>query len=658
MIRKNYLFVAFASLVLATSCSQDVENGGAISCSPISFHSSVGKTSSRAVETTTANLKQFRVSAFQTGQDNYMSNVSYTGSGSNWSTDAGTFYWPVSGDLNFYCYAPDEPGKAGSFAINSSTQKLTGFIPNETAAAQKDFIYAKAIGSLAANATSGLDINFQHALSEVSVKAKNDNKAYSVEVTGVKLGNIVSKGDFTFPSVNGTTAAWSLGTDKATYTTTWTTANKLSSTVSDLDAANTPFMLIPQQLAENSKAASGSYIALKVKVTMKGGMVVHNDWAYVALSTKWEMGKHYVYTLDFTNGAGQDENGNQIISGTGIKLNISTHLWEDYKVKMNFMGTSKANSITVDPTDDSHYYGIDISRANTFWSNSDVGNADNVIGDNTEWTAEVIWQDIASRAINFCDASGNTVSGDSYNGKGLQNLYIKTVGGKKGNVIVGIKKKGAGSDAYLWSWHIWLTDEPQLVSGFMDRNLGATSAKPSDGSKTYGLYYQWGRKDPLIGNTTIYNQNGQIIQTGGINNNSISLALFVNNPQIMFIKPYDYDNDNWNDITDSDGKTFFDPCPDGWRLPYLWEFSDFSNATFTWDDTYKGRTYNGNFFPAAGYRSYDDGNVSSVGSNGNYWSSIGTYDTNAYSYTFKRDFNNTSFTYYIQTAASIRCIKE
>ena len=28
MIRKNYLFLAFASMVLATSCSQDVENGG------------------------------------------------------------------------------------------------------------------------------------------------------------------------------------------------------------------------------------------------------------------------------------------------------------------------------------------------------------------------------------------------------------------------------------------------------------------------------------------------------------------------------------------------------------------------------------------------------------------------------------------------------
>ena len=60
---------------------------------------------------------------------------------------------------------------------------------------------------------------------------------------------------------------------------------------------------------------------------MQGGKVVRDDWAYVALNTKWEMGKHYVYTLDFSNGAGQDENGNTILSGTGIKLNVTVQAW-------------------------------------------------------------------------------------------------------------------------------------------------------------------------------------------------------------------------------------------------------------------------------------------------------------------------------------------
>lgn len=36
----------------------------------------------------------------------------------------------------------------------------------------------------------------------------------------------------------------------------------------------------------------------------------------------------------------------------------------------------------------------------------------------------------------------------------------------------------------------------------MDRNLGAVSADKNDGWKTYGLYYQMGRKDPFIGAKT------------------------------------------------------------------------------------------------------------------------------------------------------------
>ena len=66
----------------------------------------------------------------------------------------------------------------------------------------------------------------------------------------------------------------------------------------------------------------------------------------------------------------------------------------------------------------------------------------------------------------------------------------------------------------LWSWHIWFTDKPSdLITGnytLMDRFLGATSAPQTGGSSisfanekermsTYGFYYQWGRKDPIMG---------------------------------------------------------------------------------------------------------------------------------------------------------------
>lgn len=76
---------------------------------------------------------------------------------------------------------------------------------------------------------------------------------------------------------------------------------------------------------------------------------------------------------------------------------------------------------------------------------------------------------------------------------------------EEGNMIL------AGRDArenIIWSWHIWLTDEPEIHNSLdyavMDRFLGATeapkvSAVPANVLPTYGLYYQWGRKDPFPG---------------------------------------------------------------------------------------------------------------------------------------------------------------
>ena len=262
-----------------------------------------------------------------------MDKVLYSNKGGAWTTDAGKFFWPVEGDLHFYAYAPDDPGAAdapGTYEITSSSQKLANFSPCASAAEQKDFVYAYAKGNLTDNGTSGVNVDFKHALTEVSIAAKNDNSAYTVEVTGVKLGNIKSKGTFTFPAVNNATpASWDLsGSGVANYETTWATANKLGKTVSSLDASNVAFMLLPQQLATNTKASAGNYIALKVKITMQGGKVLHNDWAYIGIDTNWEMGKHYTYTLDFTSGAGQDETGKMIISSKDIKVIPTVTDWD------------------------------------------------------------------------------------------------------------------------------------------------------------------------------------------------------------------------------------------------------------------------------------------------------------------------------------------
>ena len=80
------------------------------------------------------------------------------------------------------------------------------------------------------------------------------------------------------------------------------------------------------------------------------------------------------------------------------------------------------------------------------------------------------------------------------------NVWFST-GTEPGNAVIAVCNAGG---EILWSWHIWVsadeiadkTDDNGLV--WMDRNLGALSAVPSEAQNTRGLFYQWGRKDPFL----------------------------------------------------------------------------------------------------------------------------------------------------------------
>ena len=335
MKKKGLFVMAAASLFAVTSCSVDeVVGGNVLSNNEINPTASMGEVATKAVETKITNLGEFKVNAFQAGEANYMNNVEYTTSdnGSSWTTAAGKFFWPVEGDLHLYGYAPAAPGKNGTFQIDKDAQTLTDFVPFETAAAQQDFVYAKSTGNNATNGTTGVELNFQHALTEISVAAKNSNTAYTVKVTGVKLGNVKTKGTFTFPSIANSAASWTLSdatADVGSYEITWSNASVLTSSVSTLDEANVAFMLLPQQLEKSEKASEKAYLALKVNITMQGGKIIHDGWAYIGLNTNWEMGKHYTYTLDFSDGAGQDETGKQLISGKEMVLNVKVSPWNE-----------------------------------------------------------------------------------------------------------------------------------------------------------------------------------------------------------------------------------------------------------------------------------------------------------------------------------------
>ena len=261
---------------------------------------------------------------------------------------------------------------------------------------------------------------------------------------------------------------------------------------------------------------------------------------------------------------------------------------------------------------------------------------------------------------------------------------------KEGNAVIAAKD---ANGKILWSWHIWLTDQPSgqeyynNAGTMMDRNLGATSAKPGDAG-ALGLLYQWGRKDPFLGSSSISLSTlaeSTITWPSAVSSDSSNgtIAYAVANPT-AFIKhnSIDYDwyytgpsfTDNTRWTTSETSKSIYDPCPAGWRVPDggdngVWSKALGSSSSFNQGPQFnsgnRSMNFSGKFgpgqtiwYPASGYRDCKDGSLSYVGYEGRYWSaspfSVFAYylcfDCNGYVYP--------SNYYNRADARTVRCIQE
>ena len=148
-----------------------------------------------------------------------------------------------------------------------------------------------------------------------------------------------------------------------------------------------------------------------------------------------------------------------------------------------------------------------------------------------------------------------------------------------GNAVVAAKD---ADGKILWSWHIWVPATEIVTASFggimgndlMDRNLGAlVAAEATDAPvdpRSYGMVYQWGRKDPFVASgvalantlATVAGAQDEVAPA------QITLEESIANPRLLghtnngdwLLVP---DNEMWSD-TD---KTRYDPCPPGYRVP-------------------------------------------------------------------------------------------
>lgn len=259
-------------------------------------------------------------------------------------------------------------------------------------------------------------------------------------------------------------------------------------------------------------------------------------------------------------------------------------------------------------------------------------------------------------------------------------------------------------DNILWSWHIWVTptDPREEVDTYADgsqamsRNLGALSSYFDTDADTiyctYGLMYQWGRKDPFVGgrdatssiNDVMYNAEGKGVNiTYTATSAETGTPAYASAHPLEFIKGtaesgYDWlfasrDNSLWGIA-----KTVNDPCPAGWRVApkSLWagftstgaastersEFNVTDDFYYGWKFDYSGAE--SSFYPAAGRRSFANGTIANTDSAGQigvgfYWSCQPSAEAGySAALSFTSSSVNPADSRQRANAFSVRCVRE
>ena len=173
-IMKRIALLMGLAVIALSSCTKDsvkeINTGHAID-----FRVSA---QTRASEITTGNLQTFYVTALNESGVTYFEDLAFIRSANDVFISTPSYFWPTTGSLSFYAYAPSANELNGTLEISSTTKTITDFSPAGTIADQKDFVVAKATGNKAAN-QAGVFLEFGHMLSQVEVHAKNLHDGYT-----------------------------------------------------------------------------------------------------------------------------------------------------------------------------------------------------------------------------------------------------------------------------------------------------------------------------------------------------------------------------------------------------------------------------------------------------------------------------------------------
>lgn len=345
---KKYFIIAASALVAMCACSKTEVNTIDAPDQEINFQVANYLSQTKADEVAFTG-DSFGVYAFydsdatnataEQGQT-FMANEKVVPSHPGWQVEGKTYYWPKSGNIDFFAYAPYAASGAW-VTYKNSDHTLAGSFTSTTG--EEDYLYS----SMAMNYTNndpkykvsptdqdgvkvsdGVPILFHHALAKLTVKfaaAQLDDKdgetdtdytRWEITVNTAEFKSVVKKGTLSMDlsSTEAGVQAWDLPTNKV-WTPSDVAADKvalnaanaqaLTLTATTQDGKLSEYTVLPQALAgmifhinytikayKNESTTPYSTETIDEKLPVAG-----TDGIFKAAGNNWEMNKKYTYTV-------------------------------------------------------------------------------------------------------------------------------------------------------------------------------------------------------------------------------------------------------------------------------------------------------------------------------------------------------------------------
>ena len=346
-------------------------------------------------------------------------------------------------------------------------------------------------------ANASLTVQLTRSVAKVSLNLTTPNAGDAFAVSAIKLMNVAKKLYYVESAATAPSAPAELTdyTSNNSNTITWYIPENKAGSNSLTDW---------KDRYEGNVPATATYILIEGSYTPKGGTARDVSYAiYLGAGNNpadFNVVRNTKYTVNATI-KGTNLNDGRVLVGKDLSA----------------AGTETANCYVVKTTDANKWYRFKATvrgngaqtAAQISYTGAEIPAGDKIAPTN----ASLVWETREGGTARTLDYVGYSRNGY---------IVFKLGSATEGNAVVAAKS----GTTTLWSWHIWATKafdragikvqaydtRPRTVSGHfkpaqrtgikvMDRHLGSASGAASkveaEVIKTYGVYFQFGRKDPF-----------------------------------------------------------------------------------------------------------------------------------------------------------------